>query len=176
MELFKGQPNRCKTWESSLLPVDTWWGNGPLGSPSWKSRGPGHCLCSLSRIHSHPYPNPHPHPHLGVFDTLSDSIQCSNFAKIWFNQYLIQYCFAQNSIQNIIQFKKNLLIQFKRWFNSLARESLLLVRREKCPKIAPEVPKIDKKGGFPLKMANIDSKYDSFIHFTVKFNSKDYSI
>ena len=25
-------------------------------------------------------------------------------------------------------------------------------------------------------MANINSKYDSFIHFTVKFNSKDYSI
>ena len=61
MELFKGQPNWCKTWESSLLPVDTWWGNGPLGSPSGTSRGP-----------------------------------------------------AQNSIQNIVQFKKNLLIQFKR--------------------------------------------------------------
>ena len=25
-------------------------------------------------------------------------------------------------------------------------------------------------------MANIDSKYDSFIHSTIKFNSKDYSI
>ena len=25
-------------------------------------------------------------------------------------------------------------------------------------------------------MANIDSKYDSFIHFTIKFNSTDYSI
>ena len=25
-------------------------------------------------------------------------------------------------------------------------------------------------------MANIDSKYDSFIHFLIKFNSKDYSI
>jgi len=24
-------------------------------------------------------------------------------------------------------------------------------------------------------MANIDSKFDSFIHFTIKFNSKDYS-
>ena len=28
----------------------------------------------------------------------------------------------------------------------------------------------------PIKMANIDSKYNSFIHFTIKFNSKDYSI
>ena len=25
-------------------------------------------------------------------------------------------------------------------------------------------------------MANIDSKYDSFVHFTIKFNSKDYSV
>ena len=33
-----------------------------------------------------------------------------------------------------------------------------------------------QKGGFTSKMANIDSKYDSFIHFTIKFNSKDYSI
>merc|ERR1711884_507418 len=32
------------------------------------------------------------------------------------------------------------------------------------------------KKGFHKKMANIDSKYDSFIHFTIKFNSKDYSI
>ena len=43
---------------------------------------------------------------LGVFDTLPDSIQCVNFAKKWFIQYLIQYCFTQDSIQNIIQFQK----------------------------------------------------------------------
>ena len=36
--------------------------------------------------------------------------------------------------------------------------------------------KIDKKGCFSSKMANNDSKYDTFIHFTTKFNSKDYSI
>ena len=35
---------------------------------------------------------------------------------------------------------------------------------------------IDIKGDFSSKMANINSKYDSFIHFTMKFNSKDYSI
>ena len=35
---------------------------------------------------------------------------------------------------------------------------------------------IDKKGGLFIKKANIDSKYDLFIHFTIKFNSKDYSI
>ena len=51
---------------------------------------------------------------LGVSDTLSDSIQCLNFAKKRFIQYSIQYCFSQDSILNIIQFKKNLLIQFKR--------------------------------------------------------------
>ena len=37
-------------------------------------------------------------------------------------------------------------------------------------------PRGPKKGGFSSKMINIDSKFDSFIHFTIKFNSKDYSI
>ena len=36
--------------------------------------------------------------------------------------------------------------------------------------------KMDKKGDFSSKMAHIDPKYDSFIHFMIKFNSKDYSI
>ena len=44
--------------------------------------------------------------------------------------------------------------------------------------------KIDKKGDFSSKMANLDSKYDLFIDFTIKFNinfagifnSKNYSI
>ena len=44
---------------------------------------------------------------VGVFDTLSDSIQCLKFAKKWLIQYSIQYRFTQDSIQNIIQFKKN---------------------------------------------------------------------
>ena len=42
-----------------------------------------------------------------VNDTQSDSIQYLNFAKKWFIQYSIPYCFAQDSIQNIIQFKEN---------------------------------------------------------------------
>ena len=50
---------------------------------------------------------------------------------------------------------------------------MLLVEKEKCPKIAQRVSKIDKKGGFSSKIADIDSKYDSFIHFTIKINSKD---
>ena len=39
------------------------------------------------------------------------------------------------------------------------------------PKSAQKVSKIDDKGIFSSKMANIDPKYDSFIHFTIKFNS-----
>ena len=50
---------------------------------------------------------------------------------------------------------------------------VFLYSAKKLPK---NRPKWTKKGGFSSKMANIDSKYDSFIHFTVKFNSKDYSI
>ena len=42
-----------------------------------------------------------------VADTQSDSIQCLNFAKKWFIQNSIQYCFTQDSIQNIIQFNEN---------------------------------------------------------------------
>ena len=45
-----------------------------------------------------------------------------------------------------------------------------------CPKIAQKVFKIYQKGDFSSKMGSIDSKYDSFIHFMIKFNSKDYSI
>ena len=45
--------------------------------------------------------------HIGVFDTLSDSIEYLNFAKKWLLQYSIKYCFTKDSIQNIIQFKKN---------------------------------------------------------------------
>ena len=40
----------------------------------------------------------------------------------------------------------------------------------------PENYQKRQKGFFIKKMANTDSKYDSFIHFMVKFNSKDYSI
>ena len=39
-------------------------------------------------------------------DTQSDSIHCSNFVKKLFIQYSIQYCFTQDSIQQIIQLKK----------------------------------------------------------------------
>ena len=45
-------------------------------------------------------------------------------------------------------------------FNSIVRESLILVEKGKGPKIAQKVSKVDQKGGFSSKMANIDSKYD----------------
>ena len=68
-----------------------------------------------------------------VGDTQSDSIQYLNFAKKWLIQYSIQYCYTQDSIQNIIQFKINSgnSIQKIIQFNS----QLMLVEWEKCPKI-----------------------------------------
>ena len=66
---------------------------------------------------------------------------------------------SADSIQKIIQFNSQGIIDTG--------------RIGKCPKIARKVSKIDKKGDFSSKMANI---YDSYIHFTIKFNSKDYSI
>ena len=42
-------------------------------------------------------------------------------------------------------------------------------------KRAQKVSKKDNKGDFSSTMVNIDSKYDPFIHFTIKFNSRDYS-
>ena len=43
---------------------------------------------------------------VGVFDTLSDSIQYLNFPKKRFIQFSIQYCFTQDSIQNVIKLKE----------------------------------------------------------------------
>ena len=39
-------------------------------------------------------------------------------------------------------------------------------------KRAQKVSKKDNKGDFSSTMVNIDSKYDPFIHFTIKFNSR----
>ena len=47
----------------------------------------------------------------------------------------------------------------------------------KVPKNWPKsVQNRQKKGGLSSKTANIDSKLELFIHFTIKFNSKDYSM
>ena len=73
-----------------------------------------------------------------VNDTQSDSIQYLNFAKKRFIQYSIQYCFTQDSIQNIIQFKINSgnSIQKIIQFNSQAIIDTGQIRKipKKCPK------------------------------------------
>ena len=107
---------------------------------------------------------------------------------IWFNS-IFEFC--QKMIHSIFDsillyqgfnskyysiFWKNLLIQFKRWLNSIVRESWILVEKEKGPKIAQKVSKIDKKRGLFIKNGKYRSKHDSFIHYTTKFNLNDYSI
>ena len=44
---------------------------------------------------------------LAPIDTLSDSIQCLNFADNWFNSIFDSILVSENSIQTIIQFKIN---------------------------------------------------------------------
>ena len=68
----------------------------------------------------------------------------------------------------LFNLKKNMLIQGQGTIDN--------GRIGKVPKLALNVSKIDEKRDFSSKMTSIDSKYDSFIHFTIKFNSKDYSI
>ena len=47
----------------------------------------------------------HHHHDLGVGDTLSDSIQCLNFAEKWFNSIFDSILLTENSILKIIHFK-----------------------------------------------------------------------
>ena len=137
------------------------------------------------------------------FDTLSDSIQCLNFAKKWFIQYSIQYCFTQDSIQNIIQFKINSgdsiqnIIQFnsqgmintgrigkvpKNWPKSVQNRQKrgLIIKngkyRFKNWVIHSFHDKIQFKGLFNIIFSGIfNSKNYSIIFFPRKFNSKIYS-
>ena len=46
----------------------------------------------------------------------------------------------------------------------------------KVPKNWPKSVQNRQKGGLSSKTANIDSKIELFIYFTIKFNSKDNSI
>ena len=70
-----------------------------------------------------------------VADTQSDSIQCLNFAKKWFLQYLIQYSFTQDTIQKIIQIN--------------SQEIIDTCRKGKVPKKSVQkVSKVDKIGFF----------------------------
>ena len=140
---------------------------------------------------------------LVVGDTQSDSIQYLNFAKKWFIQYSIQYCFTQDSIQNIIQFKINSgdsiqnIIQFnsqgmintgrigkmpKNWPKSVQNRQKrgLIIKngkyRFKNWVIHSFHDKIQFKGLFNIIFSGIfNSKNYSIIFFPRKFNSKIYS-
>ena len=111
-----------------------------------------------------------------MIDSLSDLIQYLNFAKKWFIQYSIQYCFPQNSIQNIIELKK-IAGSIQKIFQINSQGIIDTGRIGKVPKNCPiSVQNKQKRGLFMKNNKNIGSKYDSFILFTIEFNSKDYWI
>ena len=84
-----------------------------------------------------------------VTDTQSDSIQCLNFAKKWFIQYSIHYCFTQDSIQNIVQFKKNYADSIQKIIKFNSQGIIDTGRGEgKVPKNWPKSVKKRQKGGF----------------------------
>ena len=73
-----------------------------------------------------------------VGDTQSDSIQYLNIAKKWFIQYLIQVCFTQDSIQNIIQLKKNCADSIQRIIQFNSQGIIDTGRIGKLPKKCPK--------------------------------------
>ena len=75
---------------------------------------------------------------IGVFDTLSDSIQCLNFAKKLFIQYSIRYYFNQDSIQNIIQFKKKSADSIQKIIQFNSQGIINTGRMGKLPKKCPK--------------------------------------
>ena len=103
-----------------------------------------------------------------VSDTQSDSIQFLNFAKKWFIQYSIQYCFAQDSIQNIIQFKKNSADSIQKIIQFISQGIIDTGRMGKVPKnYLKNVQNRLKKGLF-IK----NGKYRFKIWFIHSFHDK----
>ena len=87
-----------------------------------------------------------------VNDTQSDSIQYLNFAKKWFIQYSIQYCFTQDSIQNIIQFKINSGDSIQNIIQFNSQGMINTGRIGKVPKNWPKsVQNRQKKGAYHQK-------------------------
>ena len=125
-----------------------------------------------------------------VSDTQSDSIQCLNFAKKWFIQYSIQYCFTQDSIQNIIQFKINSGDSIQNIIQFNSQGMINTGRIGKVPKNWPKSVQnrqkrglIIKNGKYRFKNWVIHSFHDKIqfkglfnIIFSGIFNSKNYSI
>ena len=99
-------PTALKNNEELSIWYLIWDGGGIVYCPTQPSCIAHFDLCQLS--------------YLGVGDTLSDSIQCLNFAETWFNSIFVSISLTQNSIQTIIQFKTNStdLIQKILQFNS----------------------------------------------------------
>ena len=96
-----------------------------------------------------PFINHHP---LVVGDTQSDSIQCLNFAKKWSIQYSIQYCFTQDSIQNIIQFQKKSADSIQKMIQFNSQGIMDTGRIGKGPKNCPKSVKYrQKKGAYRQK-------------------------
>ena len=103
-----------------------------------------------------------------VSDTQSDSIQFLNFAKKLFIQYSIQYCFAQDSIQNIIQFKKNSADSIQKIIQFISQGIIDTGRMGKVPKnYLKNVQNRLKKGLF-IK----NGKYRFKIWFIHSFHDK----
>ena len=125
-----------------------------------------------------------------VNDTQSDSIQYLNFAKKWFIQYSIQYCFTQDSIQNIIQFKINSGDSIQNIIQFNSQGMINIGRIGKVPKNWPKSVQnrqkrglIIKNGKYRFKNWVIHSFHDKIqfkglfnIIFSGIFNSKNYSI
>ena len=103
-----------------------------------------------------------------VFDTLSDSIQCLNFANKLFIQFLIQYCFTQDSIQNIIQLKKKSADSIQKIIQFNSQGLFDTGRIGKVPENCPKSVQNRQKRGLFIK----NGKYRFKIWFIHSFHNK----
>ena len=106
--------------------------------------------------------------HIGVFDTLSDSIQCLNFAKKQLIQYSTQYHFTQDSIQNIIQFKKKSADSIQKIIQFNSQRIIDTGRIGKVPKKWPKNVQNGQKRGLFIK----NGTYRFKIWFIHSFHDK----
>ena len=96
-----------------------------------------------------------------------------NFAKKWLIQYSIQYCFTQDSIQNIIQFKINSGDSIQNIIQFNSQGMINTGRIGKVPKNWPKSVQNRQKRGLIIKNGKYQLK--NWVQ-RKKFNSKDYSI
>ena len=100
-----------------------------------------------------------------VGDTQSDSIQFLNFVKKCFIQYSIQYCFTQDSTQNIIQFQKKSADSIQKMIQFNSQGIMDTGRKGKGLKHCPKsVKNRQEKGAFHQKrQISIQNMIHSFI-------------